>query len=51
MILFLVGLFVGANLGLLVAGLCVAAKRGDERYGRQAVQGEWVRRRNPCRRR
>jgi ABC-type uncharacterized transport system permease subunit len=26
----LIGLFVGANLGFLLAGLCVAAAKGDE---------------------
>jgi MFS-type transporter involved in bile tolerance (Atg22 family) len=28
---FILGLFVGACLGTLAVGLCVAAKRGDER--------------------
>lgn len=27
---FCIGLVVGANMGLLLTGLCLAAKRGDE---------------------
>ena len=32
-----VGLFVGANVGLLVLALCVAARRGDE-----LAHGSWL---------
>jgi hypothetical protein len=29
--IFIIGMMVGACLGTLAVGLCVAAKRGDER--------------------
>jgi hypothetical protein len=29
MIAFAIGVFIGANAGVLVVGCCVAAKRGD----------------------
>lgn len=36
MIWFIIGLFVGAFIGMLVMALCAAAKLGDERaYGRE----------------
>lgn len=29
-IVFLIGIFIGANLGVFVMALCVAAKRGEK---------------------
>ena len=31
LIWFVAGMFVGAAVGILVAGLCMAAERGDDR--------------------
>lgn len=32
---FLIGLFIGSTVGLLVGGLCAAAKRGDAAMERE----------------